>query len=157
MLEVVSEAIYKWKLKKQSDCLYSDLFISKFGDEFHHIDYLMVMDSRIILVKYYNYIGNIYGAENISEWTQTIGHSGFKFNNPLRELRELVNQIKESISDYDITVYVTFSDKSNFPKQMPDNVIKRSALLEELKGMERSSQARNCDSIRQQLDTIFKN
>jgi len=157
MLEAVSEAIYKWKLRKNTDCLYSDLFISRFGDEFQHIDYLMVIDKRIVLVKYYNYIGNIYGAENISEWTQTIGHSGFKFNNPLRELRELVIQIKEKISDFEVGFYIMFSDKSNFPKQMPDGVIKRSALIEELKSSDRVKQSRNCENIKIQLDSIFKN
>jgi hypothetical protein len=156
MLEAVSEAIYKWKLKNNSDCLYSDLYISKFGDEFHHIDYLMVIDSSIVLVKYYNYIGNIYGAENISEWTQTIGHSGFKFNNPLRELRELANQIKDSIGDFDVDFYVIFSDKSHFPKQMPESVIKKATLLETLKSMDRVRQPRNCENIRQQLEVIFK-
>jgi hypothetical protein len=157
MLEAVSEAIYKWKLKKNSDCLYSDLFIDKYGDEFHHVDYLLVIDSRLVLVKYYNYIGNIYGADNISEWTQTIGHSGFKFNNPLRELRELVNQIKEKLTGFDISFYVTFSDKSNFPKQMPEGVIKRTALIEELKAMEKIGQSRNCETVKMQLEAMFRN
>lgn len=156
MLEAVSEAIYKWKLKKNSDCLYADLFIDKYGDEFHHVDYLLVIDTRLVLVKYYNYIGNIYGSDNISEWTQTIGHSGFKFNNPLRELRELVNQIKEKLSDFDISFYVMFSDKSNFPKQMPEGIIKRSALIEELKVIGKIGQFRDCEKVKIQLDTIFK-
>lgn len=156
MLESIREFLYKWTLKKHSDCLYTNLFVYRFGDEFHHIDYLMVVDNQIFLVKYYNYIGNIYGADNISEWTQTIGHSGFKFNNPLRELREIVNQIKDSLPDFEIDFYIMFADKCNFPKPMPEGVIKRSALLGIMKQYQKSASRRNCEDIRNQLDVILK-
>lgn len=157
MFEAVREAVYKWKLKKNLDCLFTDIYIDNYDDEFHHIDYFMVSGSNFVVVKYFDYIGNIYGSENITEWTQTIGHSGFKFKNPLRDLRELVNLIQEKLPDYTILHYAMFSDKCNFPKQMPDVVIRRSDLFKELKGISDGEAFTDCEKLKNQLENIIRN
>lgn len=156
MIEAVREAVYKWKLKKKLDCLYTDIYIDNYDDEFHHIDYFMVRGTRLVIVKYFDYIGNIYGSENITEWTQTIGHGGFKFKNPLRDLRDLSNLIQDKLPEFEILYYAMFSDKCSFPKPMPETVIKRSELFHELKHTSNGGGSSDCEALKTQLEMIVK-
>ncbi|MBD3671853.1 MAG: NERD domain-containing protein [Gammaproteobacteria bacterium] len=157
MFETVREAIYKWKLNRKLNCLFTDIYVDNYDDEFHHIDYFMVSGKKLVVVKYFDYIGNIYGSENITEWTQTIGHSGFKFKNPLRDLRELVNQIRDKIPEFDIVQYCMFSDKCNFPKQMPEAVITRSQLLDMLETKIDKHADIDCEALKQKLGAVISN
>ena len=52
----------------------------------YNIDRLALTRDAILVISYKPYIGNIYCAERISEWTQVIGQKSFKFENPLFEL-----------------------------------------------------------------------
>lgn len=147
MLEKLKISFYKYKLKKYSDCYFNDVYIAKLDNEFHHLDYLFQCGNELLVVKCYDYDGNIYGADNISEWTQAISYSGYKFENPMRELKEVCERLSKSFSDKVILPYAVFSDKCTFPKSMPEGVIRRTELLALIKNKHQQGRDFDCSDL----------
>ena len=156
MLEKIKLSIYKYKIKKYSDCYFNNVYISKLENEFHHLDYLLQCENELVVVKCYDYEGNIYGAENISEWTQAISYSGYKFENPLRELKEICDLLAKEFADKTLVSYAVFADKCVFPKAMPANVIHRSTLLSLLKKRYKPGLQKDCSSLEKFIEASIR-
>lgn len=147
MLKKLKSALYNYKLKKYSNCYFSNVYIAKLDNEFHHLDYLLLCGSDILVVKRYDFEGNIYGAENITEWTQAISYSGYKFENPLRELKEVCDLLYIKYPEKSIVPYAVFSDKCVFPKPMPECVLRRTELLTLIKKQPQQGIKLDCSSL----------
>jgi len=156
MLDKIKFAFYKYKIKKYSDCYFNDVYISKLDNEFHHVDYILRCGEEILIVKCYDYEGNIYGADNISEWTQAISYSGYKFENPMRELKEVCDLVSRTFTDKSILPYAVFSDKCAFPKTMPEGVIRRSELLTLVKNKPHQNIDIDCSDLNEFINSGIK-
>jgi hypothetical protein len=92
-------------------------------DGYYKIDRLALTPGAILLINYRPYVGNIYCAESISEWTQVIGQKSFKFENPLFEIENQLTSLKLLIGDAPIRGYLFFNHSAEFPKGHPDSVL----------------------------------
>ncbi|MDH5182575.1 MAG: NERD domain-containing protein [Gammaproteobacteria bacterium] len=147
MLEKLKLALYKYKLKKYSNCYFNDVYIAKLDNDFHHLDYLFQCGDELLVVKCYDFDGNIYGADNISEWTQAISYSGYKFENPMRELKEVCDLLARNFVGKSVLPFAVFSDKCVFPKSMPEGVIHRTDLLTVIKNKYQHGTKSDCTSL----------
>ena len=92
-------------------------------DGHYSIDRLALTRDAILLISYKPYVGNIYCAERISEWTQVIEQKSFKFENPLFELENQLTAIREITGKVELLGLLVFSHSANFPKGHPDSVL----------------------------------
>ena len=92
-------------------------------DGYYRIDRLALTPKAILLINYRPYVGNIYCADSISEWTQVIGQKSFKFENPLFEIENQLTSLRLLIGDVPIRGYLFFNHSAEFPKGHPDSVL----------------------------------
>ncbi len=102
-------------------------------DGFHTIDRLALVADAILVINYKPYSGNIYCAEQISEWTQVIGQKSFKFPNPLFELENQLTSIRMITGNVPLRGYLVFDQHATFPKGHPDSVLHSDQLPQDYK------------------------
>lgn len=97
-------------------------------DGYYTIDRLALTGDGILLIAYKPYVGNIYCAERIHEWTQVIGQKSFKFENPLFELENQVTALKSITGNVPLRAYLFFNDSATFPKGHPESVLQPDSI-----------------------------
>jgi hypothetical protein len=98
----------------------------------YNIDRLALTRNAILLVAYKPYVGNIYCAEKIAEWTQVVEQKSFKFENPLFELENQITALRLAIGSVPLKPYLMFSQGAEFPKGHPDSVVQPDTIPAEL-------------------------
>lgn len=88
-----------------------------------NIDRLVMLHDSILMVSIKPFSGNIYCADNISEWTQIVGQKSFRFENPLFNLEYQVNAIRIQAPDVPIRGFLFFDHSATFPKGHPEQVL----------------------------------
>jgi hypothetical protein len=89
----------------------------------YNIDRLALTRDAILVITYKPYVGNIYCAERISEWTQMIGQKSFKFENPLFELDNQITALTLAFGSAPLQGHLFFSHSAVFPKGHPNAVL----------------------------------
>ncbi len=89
----------------------------------YSIDRLALTRDAILVIGYKPYVGNIYCAERIAEWTQVIGQKSFKFENPLFEIDNQITALHILLGSSPLKGYLLFSDNAVFPKGHPESVL----------------------------------
>lgn len=128
-------AAYFWKRRKLSPAAQMDLILHSYKrDEVKEIiipdgigglleiEHLMLLDQGLLLIETYPISGNLFGAEQIDEWSQIIDGRSFKFANPLRRTRTARQALKLLAPNVPIFCRVVFSADSHFPKGKPEEV-----------------------------------
>ncbi len=87
------------------------------------IDWLVLTPHGVFIISQKPYKGMIYGAENISHWTQIIARRSYSFENPMRQLEIDLVTIKSLIPGIPVNGYVVFDRDSFFPKGKPKTVL----------------------------------
>ena len=96
----------------------------------YRIDRLALTRDAIVVIAYKPYVGNIYCAERIAEWTQVIGQKSFKFENPLFELDNQLTALTLALGKVPLKGYLFFSHSAVFPKGHPDSVMQPDSIPE---------------------------
>lgn len=89
---------------------------------FAHIDYLLPLDNAIVLITVQNYPGMIFGADNLTQWTQVYKHKSFKFENPTFYNKICKQAVKLYAPQSTVIGRVVFSSAADFPKGKPETI-----------------------------------
>jgi len=108
-------------------------------DGYYKIDRLALTPGAILLINYRPYVGNIYCAESISEWTQVIGQKSFKFENPLFEIENQLTSLRLLVGNAPIRGFLFFNHSAEFPKGHPDAVLTPDNIPQEFVASEQSA------------------
>lgn len=123
----VQTAYREWRMQRCLDRIgieqIRDLVCADGLDGYYRIDRLALTPDAILLVAYKPYVGNIYCAERIAEWTQVIGRKSFKFVNPLFELENQITALTLALGSIPLRGCLLFSQSAVFPKGHPDSVL----------------------------------
>jgi hypothetical protein len=103
-------------------------------DGHYNIDRLALVNDSILLIAYKPYVGNIYCAERIAEWTQVIEQKSFKFENPLFEMENQLIALKQITGKTKLQGFLFFSHSATFPKGHPESVLQPDTLPERFLG-----------------------
>ena len=95
------------------------------------IDRLALTPRAILVISYKPFVGNIYCAERISEWTQVIGRKSFKFENPLFELENQLTALRLLVGNAPLEAYLFFNNSAEFPKGHPQAVLNPDIIPDE--------------------------
>jgi hypothetical protein len=97
-------------------------------DGYYTLDRLALIGDGILLISYKPYVGNIYCAEKITEWTQVIGQKSFKFENPLFDLENQLIALKAIAGNVPLRGFLFFGQGAAFPKGHPQSVLQPDSI-----------------------------
>jgi len=84
-----------------------------------HIDYLLLTTRGIVVVDLRDVRGNIFGGDQMTEWTVMSGASRQTFQNPQHALYDRVAAVKQLAGDLPVEGRVLFTRRGRFPKGLP--------------------------------------
>lgn len=117
-----------------------------------NIDYLVLTDEGVTVVRVKRYPGVIFGGDKVDQWSQVIDNGSYRFPNPLRELRSQVGVVRSLIPGVPVEGMLLFGRDSQFPKGKPDGVY----LMSELKRKARNSGVQASASVPDELMESWK-
>lgn len=97
------------------------------------IEHLILVEQGLLLIETYSISGNLFGADQIDEWTQVVDGRSFKFANPLWRIHTARQALKLLAPNVPIFCKVVFIADSHFPKGKPEEVSILSSLTEDMK------------------------
>jgi len=108
-------------------------FIIPDGDDGEiHIEYALLTHRGIIVVDVKDVDGNVFGSDSMQDWTVISDKRRFTFGNPQYVLYDRLAAIKRFVPEIPVTGFVAFSDRSQFNKGQPTDVILLDTLIDEL-------------------------
>jgi len=96
------------------------------------IEHLVLLEQGLLLIETYPISGNLFGADQIDEWTQIVDGRSYKFTNPLWHIHTASQALKLLAPNVPIFCRVVFSADSHFPKGKPDEVSILASLAEDM-------------------------
>jgi len=86
------------------------------------IDCLLLTDGGLVVLDIRDYVGRLFGGENINEWTQMIGVRSHKFANPLLELPARIHAVQAIAGDIPVIGHIIFTHRGSFENDKPEDV-----------------------------------
>lgn len=121
---------------------------------YHFIDYLVLLQGRILILGVQDYEGYIFGGEKIEEWAQVLNNRSHKFDNPLINIKHYTQAIHEIAGNVEIVGRVVFAGKCSFPKGVPSGAVQIENFYKELESIKNLSSNEN--SVKPVWDKIIK-
>jgi hypothetical protein len=93
-----------------------------------HIDYLLLTSRGVLVIDLRDIRGNIFGGDQMTEWTVMNGASRSTFQNPQHALYDRVAAVRALCGELPVEGRILFTRRGKFPKGLP----KYTLLLESL-------------------------
>jgi type II secretory pathway pseudopilin PulG len=84
-----------------------------------HLDFLLLTPKGLLVVDLRDVSGNVFGSDQMSEWTVMNGASRFTIPNPLSALYDKVAAVKSCTADAPVEGRIAFTSEALFPKGQP--------------------------------------
>ena len=84
-----------------------------------HVDYLLLTTRGVLVVDLRDVAGNIFGGDQMTEWTVMAGAKRSTFQNPQGALYDRVAAVKLLAGDLPVEGRVLFTRRGRFPKGLP--------------------------------------
>ena len=134
-----------------------DIILSDGMYDFLFVDYLVLLKGNIVAVDVHHMEGHIFGGDQIEQWAQVNNGKSVKFKNPLYRVRLMQQQINQLVKDADIEARVIFGADSNFPKGVPEGVLRFDTLKEDLNMLDKNDYlAESMSKIWEEIMNIAK-
>ncbi len=85
----------------------------------YHVDFLLLSVHGILIIDVRQVRGNIFGSDQMAEWTVMDGPRRFTFVNPQSGLYDRIAAVKAIAGDIPIEGRVVFTGEGRFPKGLP--------------------------------------
>ena len=93
-----------------------------------HVDFLLLSVHGILIIDVREVQGNIFGGDQMAEWTVMDGPHRFTFVNPQSGLYDRIAAVKAIVGEVPIEGRVVFTREGRFPKGLP----KWTVMIDEL-------------------------
>ena len=84
-----------------------------------HVDYLLLTSRGVVVIDLRDMRGNIFGGDQMTEWTVMSGASRSTFQNPQHALYDRVAAVRALAGDMPVEGRVLFTRRGKFPKGLP--------------------------------------
>ena len=101
-----------------SDHLVDMLVPDGMGGGFH-VDFLLLTSRGILVIDLRDVQGNIFGGDQMAEWTVMDGPRRFTFTNPQSALYDRIAAVKAVAGDVPVEGRIVFTRRGRFPKGLP--------------------------------------
>lgn len=107
----------------------------------YHVDFLLLTTRGAVVVDLRNAIGNVFGGDQMDEWTVMDGARRSTFVNPQAALYDRVAAVKALVADMPVEGRIVFTRRARFPKGLPQWTVMLDALATEFPPAEPSQAA----------------
>ena len=96
-----------------------------------HIDFLLLTLGGVVVIDLRDVQGNIFGGDQMAEWTVMDGARRFTFTNPQSALYDRIAAVKALAGDVPVEGRIVFTRRGRFPKGLPKWTLMLDALRAE--------------------------
>ncbi|HUJ52374.1 MAG TPA: nuclease-related domain-containing protein [Steroidobacteraceae bacterium] len=97
----------------------------------YHVDFLLLTLRGVVVIDLRDVPGNIFGGDQMAEWTVIDGPHRFTFTNPQGALYDRVAAVKAVAGDVPVEGRIVFTRRGTFPKGLPKWTLMLDALRSE--------------------------
>jgi hypothetical protein len=97
----------------------------------YHVDFLLLTLRGVVVVDLRNVKGNIFGGDQMEEWTVMDGARRFTFTNPQSALYDRIAAVKAVAGEVPVEGRIVFTPRGKFPKGLPKWTLMLDALRAE--------------------------
>jgi len=115
----------------------------------YHVDFLLLTVHGIVVIDMRQVHGNIFGGDQMAEWTVMDGPRRFTFINPQNGLYDRVAAVKAIAGDVPVEGRVVFAKGSRFPKGLPKWTVLIDSLRAQFPSLEADSEDGTLSSYRE--------
>jgi hypothetical protein len=156
------------RLRSVTTDILSNILIPNGDDGEITVEYALLTHRGIVIVDIKDVEGNVFGSDSMQDWTVISDERRFTFSNPQFPLYDRLAAVRRLVTDIPVTGYVAFTNRGQFSKGQPSDVIELDSLVNDLKaesrhddGSEISSWLPQWDSLREtavtmQVDHLLK-
>jgi hypothetical protein len=113
-----------------ADHLIDSLVPDGMGGSFH-VDFLLLTLGGVVVIDLRDVKGNIFGGDQMAEWTVMDGSQRFTFTNPQSALYDRIAAVKAVAGDVPVEGRIVFTRRGKFPKGLPKWTLMIDALRAE--------------------------
>jgi hypothetical protein len=113
-----------------ADHLIDSLVPDGMGSSFH-VDFLLLTLRGVVVIDLRDVKGNIFGGDQMAEWTVMDGSQRFTFTNPQSALYDRIAAVKAVAGDVPVEGRIVFTRRGKFPKGLPKWTLMIDALRAE--------------------------
>jgi hypothetical protein len=106
-----------------------------------HVDFLLLTMRGVVVIDLRDVRGNIFGGDQMAEWTVMDGARRFTFTNPQSALYDRIAAVKALAWDVPVEGRIVFTRRGRFPKGLPKWTLMVDALRAEFPPVEYQPQA----------------
>ncbi|MBV8784107.1 MAG: NERD domain-containing protein [Gammaproteobacteria bacterium] len=99
-----------------------------------HVDYLLLTRRGVVVIDLRDVRGNIFGGDQMADWTVMDGPRRFTFTNPQGALYDRIAAVKAIAGELPVEGRIVFTRRGRFPKGLPKWTLMIDALRDELAG-----------------------
>jgi hypothetical protein len=107
----------------------------------YHVDYLLLTLRGVVAIDLRDVRGNIFGGDQMADWTVMDGAHRFTFTNPQSALYDRVAAVKAVVGEVPVEGRIVFTRRGKFPKGLPKWTLMLDALRSEFPAAEFESPA----------------
>ena len=108
---------------------------------FYHLDFVLLTPRGILVIDLRDVSGNIFGGDQMDEWTVMDGPRRFTFSNPQGGLYDRLASVKAVAGDVPVEGRIVFTRRGKFPKGLPKWTLMVDSLRSEFPAVEREELA----------------
>jgi hypothetical protein len=97
----------------------------------YHVDFLLLTLRGVVVIDLRDVKGNIFGGDQMAEWTVMDGAQRFTFTNPQSSLYDRIAAVKAVAGDVPVEGRIVFTRRGKFPKGLPKWTLMIDALRSE--------------------------
>ena len=94
----------------------------------YHIDFLVLTSRGVLVVDLRDVVGNIFGGDQMTDWTVMNGPSRHTFANPQGGLYDRIAAVKAVAGEVPVEGRIVFTRRARFPKGLPKWTVPVDAL-----------------------------
>lgn len=118
-----------------------DVFVPDGMGAGFHVDFLILSVHGILILDVREVQGNIFGSDQMAEWTVMDGARRFTFLNPQSGLYDRIAAVKAVAGDVPVEGRVVFTRQGRFPKGLPRWTVMVDSLASEFPPLDSEVQA----------------
>ena len=98
---------------------------------FFHLDFVLLTPAAILVIDLRDVAGNIFGGDQMTEWTAIGKKRRYTFQNPQHALYDRMAAVQSLAGEVPVEGRIVFSTRSEFPKGKPRYVVRIDGLQAE--------------------------
>lgn len=116
----------------------SDVLVPDGMGGYFHTDFLLLTPRGILVIDLRDVRGNVFGSDQMEEWTVMDGARRYTFTNPLGGLYDRVAAVKALAGEVCVEGRIVFTARASFPKGFPKLTVLVDALSVEFPAVDRT-------------------